>query len=154
MRTRWWGLGWLVGALCAAPLQARAQTYTASVVWQPDAGGAAAGYHVYTRTLDAGLPAPAPDGTMSYLVADLDATVAHAFVVTAYASDGSESAFSNEITVAAQVTTTTTTTTTTTLPGTTVPPPWADQDIGAVGLPGSARWASGTFTVTGSGADI
>jgi hypothetical protein len=155
-------LGWLVGALCAAPLQARAQTYTASVVWQPDAGGAAAGYHVYTRTLDAaygapldaGLPAPAPDGTMSYLVADLDATVAHAFVVTAYASDGSESAFSNEITVAAQVTTTTTTTTTTTLPGTTVPPPWADQDIGAVGLPGSARWASGTFTVTGSGADI
>jgi hypothetical protein len=159
MRTRWWRLGWLVGALCAAPLQARAQTYTASVVWQPDAGGGVAGYHVYTRTLDAaygapldaGLPAPAPDGTMSYLVAGLDATVAHAFAVTAYATDGSESAFSNEITVAAQVTTTTTTTT---LPGTSVPPPWADRDIGAVGLPGSASWASGTFTVTGSGADI
>src|SRR5579875_2245649 len=165
MRTRWWRLGWLVGALCAAPLQARAQTYTASVVWQPDAGGGVAGYHVYTRTLDAtygapldaGLPAPAPDGTMSYLVAGLDATVAHAFAVTAYASDGSESAFSNEITVAAQVTTTTTTTsttTTTTLPGTSVPPPWTDRDIGTVGLPGSASWASGTFTVTGSGADI
>jgi hypothetical protein len=160
MRTRWWRLGWLVGALCAAPLQARAQTYTASVVWQPDSGSSVAGYHVYTRTLDAGygapldagLPAPAPDGTMSYLVAGLDATVAHAFAVTAYASDGSESAFSNEVTVAAQVTTTTTsTTTTTTLP---LPSPWSHQDIGAVGLPGSATWTSGTFTVTGSGADI
>jgi regulation of enolase protein 1 (concanavalin A-like superfamily) len=35
-----------------------------------------------------------------------------------------------------------------------VPPPWVDQDVGAVGLSGSAWYASGTFTVTGAGADI
>jgi uncharacterized repeat protein (TIGR01451 family) len=35
-----------------------------------------------------------------------------------------------------------------------LPPPWLDQDIGAVGVPGSATYAAGTFTVKGSGADI
>jgi polygalacturonase len=33
-------------------------------------------------------------------------------------------------------------------------PPWQTQDVGAVGLAGSASHASETFTVTGSGADI
>jgi hypothetical protein len=35
-----------------------------------------------------------------------------------------------------------------------VPAPWVNQDIGAVGAAGSASYASGTFTVAGSGADI
>ncbi len=36
----------------------------------------------------------------------------------------------------------------------TVPPPWMPQDIGAAGVWGSAGYANGTFTVSGSGADI
>src|SRR5439155_8516285 len=35
-----------------------------------------------------------------------------------------------------------------------LPTPWADQDIGAVGVAGSASYASGTFSVAGSGVDI
>jgi PKD repeat protein len=38
--------------------------------------------------------------------------------------------------------------------GGTVPAPWLTQDIGPVGLTGSATYTSGTFTVEGSGADI
>ena len=35
-----------------------------------------------------------------------------------------------------------------------IPPPWAQQDIGAVGVPGGATFSSGSFTVNGSGSDI
>lgn len=35
-----------------------------------------------------------------------------------------------------------------------LPNPWVEQDIGAVGFPGNASYSSGTYTVTGSGADI
>jgi regulation of enolase protein 1 (concanavalin A-like superfamily) len=35
-----------------------------------------------------------------------------------------------------------------------LPSPWQDRDIGSVGLAGSASYSSGTFTVSGSGADI
>jgi fibronectin type 3 domain-containing protein len=35
-----------------------------------------------------------------------------------------------------------------------VPSPWVTADVGAVGAAGSASYNSGTFTVTGSGADI
>ena len=35
-----------------------------------------------------------------------------------------------------------------------LPLPWLDQDIGAVGLAGSATYSSGTFSVTGSGQEI
>ncbi len=35
-----------------------------------------------------------------------------------------------------------------------LPPPWAGQDVGAVGLPGSATYSSGAFGVHASGADI
>lgn len=37
---------------------------------------------------------------------------------------------------------------------TALPPGWTDIDIGAVGLAGSATYNNGTFTVSGSGADI
>jgi hypothetical protein len=39
-------------------------------------------------------------------------------------------------------------------PSSTLPSGWADSDIGAVPFPGNASYSSGTFTVTGSGADI
>lgn len=35
-----------------------------------------------------------------------------------------------------------------------LPSPWQSQDVGAVGLPGSADYVSGVFTLTGAGADI
>ncbi len=35
-----------------------------------------------------------------------------------------------------------------------LPPPWVQQDIGAVGVAGGAGYASGTFTINGSGSDI
>jgi regulation of enolase protein 1 (concanavalin A-like superfamily) len=38
--------------------------------------------------------------------------------------------------------------------GSALPSPWITTDIGAVGVAGSANFASGTFTVSGSGADI
>src|SRR5205085_5117831 len=37
---------------------------------------------------------------------------------------------------------------------TALPAPWTQQDVGAVGVAGSATFANGTFTVKGSGADI
>jgi regulation of enolase protein 1 (concanavalin A-like superfamily) len=37
---------------------------------------------------------------------------------------------------------------------TSVPPPWTDGDIGSVPFKGSAAYSDGTFSVTGSGADI
>src|SRR5262249_41464927 len=38
--------------------------------------------------------------------------------------------------------------------GNAVPPPWANQDVGATGLVGAASYSSGTFTVDGAGSDI
>ncbi len=38
--------------------------------------------------------------------------------------------------------------------GGSLPSPWQNQDVGSTGLAGSASYASGTFTVSGSGADI
>ena len=35
-----------------------------------------------------------------------------------------------------------------------LPSGWSTTDIGAVGATGSASYSSGTFTVTGAGADI
>jgi RHS repeat-associated protein len=40
------------------------------------------------------------------------------------------------------------------LAGTTLPAPWASQDVGSTGIAGSAGYSSGTFTVSGAGADI
>jgi hypothetical protein len=35
-----------------------------------------------------------------------------------------------------------------------LPSPWMNQDVGSVGIPGSASYANGAFTIDGSGADI
>jgi beta-galactosidase len=39
-------------------------------------------------------------------------------------------------------------------PGGALPSPWLNTDIGSVGLPGSATYCNGQFTISGSGADI
>jgi regulation of enolase protein 1 (concanavalin A-like superfamily) len=39
-------------------------------------------------------------------------------------------------------------------PGGSLPSPWVDTEVGSVGVAGSATYASGTFTVSGAGADI
>ena len=39
-------------------------------------------------------------------------------------------------------------------PGNQLPSPWTSQDIGAVGLAGSASYSNGVFTIKGAGADI
>src|SRR5262249_6739600 len=38
--------------------------------------------------------------------------------------------------------------------GGSVPSPWATQDVGPVGTPGSANFSNGVFTLQGAGADI
>jgi hypothetical protein len=106
-------LRWLVGLLAVGPAAAQTSTYTARVRWQPIPAPSVAGYRVYSgglsgafgSPLDAGKPAPAADGTMSFLVPGLDATVGHAFAVTAYTSDGQQSAYSNQLTLPASSTT-------------------------------------------------
>lgn len=123
------------GVVCAVvatvlPLvgTANAQTFAVRVRWLPSASPGVAGYRVYQRVLtgaygvpyDAGLPAPAVDGTLGYTVTGLETTVSYAFRVTAYAADGTESAPSNELVLAAS---TTTSTTTTTRPSTTTTTP-------------------------------
>jgi len=153
---------------------AEAAVFSARVHWAPSPTAGVTGYRVYTRAvggvwgapIDAGLPTPAGDGTLSAIVTNLDVTVAYGFAVAAYNTGGIESATSNEITLAALVTTTTTATTSTTTTTTsatstttTRPPiplssPWLHQDIGSVGLPGTAGLAGATFTIAASGADI
>src|SRR6266436_1980841 len=115
-------LRWVGGLFWVVPTLAQAVTFTAMVQWQPSTSPGVVGYHVYARTLtgtygapiNAGMPTVAGDGTMSSDVGGLDAAVGHAFTVTAYASDGTESALSNELTLPVQLTTTTTSSTTST----------------------------------------
>jgi len=115
-------LRWVGGLFWVVPTLAQAVTFTAMVQWQPSTSPGVVGYHVYARTLtgtygapiNAGMPTLAGDGTMSSDVGGLDAAVGHAFTVTAYASDGTESALSNELTLPVQLTTTTTSSTTST----------------------------------------
>src|SRR5437016_6349893 len=115
-------LRWVGGLFWVVPTLAQAVTFTAMVQWQPSTSPGVVGYHVYARTLtgtygapiNAGMPTLAGDGTMSSDVGGLDAAVGHAFTVTAYASDGTESALSNELTLPVGVTTTSTSTSTST----------------------------------------
>ncbi|MFN8544286.1 MAG: fibronectin type III domain-containing protein [Candidatus Binatia bacterium] len=117
-RAATWSLLWLLLGWATA---SDAATRSASVRWSPSASGSPAGYHVYVHAvgqaygapLDAGLPTPAGDGSLSYTVPDLDTAITYVFGLRAYAGDGSESALSNEITLTAVTSTTTTTTTST-----------------------------------------
>lgn len=124
-----WRWGWLVAILWVGP--AWGATYTARVRWRPSTDTRVTGYRVYTRLLvgvygtpqDAGLPTPANDGSMSFLVTGLDPSMAYAFSASDYTSTGLESPKSNELTLPVRTSTTTTTTPSTTVRSTTTTRP-------------------------------
>src|SRR5262245_34265885 len=112
MRTKAPGQVWRSGfgrlvviATLVVPAVASAAQYQARVRWMPGGTEPVAGYRIYQRTLggvygepiDAGLPAPATDGTFDHVWPNLDTALGYAFVVTAYLTDGTESLASNEL---------------------------------------------------------
>src|SRR5438093_9183421 len=129
MRTRIRALAALLSLVAGSPVAAAGTTASAQLRWQPSSSAGVVGYRIYTRALggtygppqDAGLPTPAPDGTLGFTITGLDAAIAYAFAVTAYASDGTESALSNELTLSITTTTLPSTTTSSTTM-TTAPP--------------------------------
>ena len=133
----------LLGILLATPALSGATNVR--VRWLPSPSSGVTGYRIWTRLptggygapVDAGLPAPAADGSIAAVLSNVDASTSHVFAVTAYAKGEPESAMSNEVTLAVKGGATTTTlpaatTTTTTLAGstttTTVPPACATED--------------------------
>jgi hypothetical protein len=115
---------WLGGGDTAdgAPLSARLR-------WQPSATSGVVGYRVYARPvggawgpgIDAGLPAAASDGTLSYDLGNLDTGTSWGVAVSSYLAGSVESPRSNELTLVAAQPTSTTTTTVTTVTTTTAP---------------------------------
>ena len=122
--------GWATGA-SAAPMSAR-------LLWQPSPAFGVVGYRIYMRTLsgsygppaDAGLPWPNADGTLDFIMANLDGATSYAFAVSAYDAKGVESGLSREVmllngtstsTTAPRTTSTTRMSTTTTTTVATVP---------------------------------
>ena len=77
-------------------------------------------------------------GSTSYVDSGLAAGATYYYVVSAVNSAG-ESGNSPEASVTF---------------GGALPSPWTQQDVGAVGIPGSATYSSGTFSIDGSGANI
>ena len=131
MRTASHALWALLCLVAGSPTAAAGATISAQVTWQPSTSSGVVGYRIYTRLLssiygapqDAGLPTPAPNGSLTFVITGLDATTDYAFAVTAYATDGTESGFSNELTLSATTPTTTLPTTTTSSSTTTTTPP-------------------------------
>ena len=99
------------------------------------ASPSAASYNVYRSASSGGPYTLVATGVIpsSYTDVGLSGSTTYYYVVTGVNSVG-ESVYSNEASAA--------------------PNPWATQDIGAVGVSGSATYYGGTYTVTGSGADI
>jgi len=100
----------MLGGLVVLPAAiGEAATYSARVRWRPSTSAGIAGYRVYKRkatggygtALDAGLPTPASDGTLSYVVRGLDSSTTYFFAVSAYRTDRRESVRSNELEVGA-----------------------------------------------------
>ncbi len=95
----------LVGALTLVALAAGAEAGGARVRWSPSPDPRVTGYHVYMRDVgapyatafDAGKPAPASDGNLSYTLSSLTTAPTHFFAVTAYTSTNLESGISGEI---------------------------------------------------------
>ena len=97
---------WLVTAICillSTPAQTRA--LDARVRWSPSTDTRVAGYYVYVREatkpygapMDAGAAQPAGGGTLDWLVTGLSSNTTYFMAVSAYTSDGLESALSNEL---------------------------------------------------------
>ncbi len=96
-----------LAAVLLAASAADAVTYGVRVRWSPSAGTTVAGYRVSVRAVsgaslpvvDAGLPAPGPDGALAAQVQGLDGRTDYAVTVTAYDGGGAESAPSNAIAI-------------------------------------------------------
>ncbi|CAI6083108.1 fibronectin type III domain-containing protein [Cohnella sp. JJ-181] len=82
-------------------------------------------------------------GATTYTATGLTASTAYSFTVKARDAAGNVSAASSALSV------------TTNAPApSSLPSPWLTQDIGSVGVAGSATYSGGVYTVNGSGADI
>jgi fibronectin type 3 domain-containing protein len=110
-----------------------------ALAWNASAG--AASYNVKRATVSGGpyTTAASPIST-NYTDTGLTNGATYYYVVTAVNSAG-ESGNSSEASATPQA-------------SASLPPPWVEQDIGSPSLAGSASYASGVFTVKGSGADI
>ncbi len=97
----------MVASVTLAPLAANAGPYAVRLRWAPSTDPNVVGYHVFvqngagnlTFALDAGRPTPAADGSLGASIGGLAPCMTHGFAVTAYRSDGTESAPSNELTL-------------------------------------------------------
>ncbi|MFC4600792.1 fibronectin type III domain-containing protein [Cohnella hongkongensis] len=94
------------------------------------------GYDVYRGATLAG----SSTGT-TFTATGLSPSTAYTFTVKARDAANNESAASNAVNV-------------TTDAAAALPSPWLTQDVGSVGVAGSAAYAGGAFTVNGAGADI
>ena len=140
-------LGWL-GLILMCCFTSTVFAGQVTLAWDasssPDVGGYKVVYGqssgAYTSEVDVGKQT-------SNTVANLDDSKTYYFAVRAYNTDKTvESANSNEVSKSFS--------TTTSSSSTTLPSPWIDMDIGNVGQAGSASYASGAFTLNGSGDDI
>jgi hypothetical protein len=84
-------------------IPACAAAYSVQLRWNAPADGTVAGYHLYVRAGNAPYGPPRdvaadgdPDGAFTTILADLAIEQTYTFAVSAYASDGRESARSNE----------------------------------------------------------
>jgi beta-galactosidase len=100
-----------------------------------------AAYNVKRSTVSGGpyTPIALAITVTNYTDSGVEACQSYFYVVTA-ANGGNESLPSDEASAS--------------VPGGPPPSPWLSADIGSVGLPGSASYCGGQFTISGSGADI
>jgi hypothetical protein len=92
-----------VGILLSTPAETRA--LDARLRWSPSTDTRVEGYYVYVREakqpygapIDAGAARPASGGTLDWVVSGLSSTITYFVAVSAYTSDGVESALSNEL---------------------------------------------------------
>ncbi len=111
----------------------------AAVAWDPSGG--ATSYNVKRSTAGGAFTTVAGSITgTSYIDTGLSPNTAYNYEVTGLNANG-ENIPATVIPI-------------TTPAANSLPAPWADTDIGAVGLAGSASCSGGVFTVTGSGTDI
>jgi hypothetical protein len=131
----------ILAALLLLVGDAASDAATLSAEWNPNSEPDLAGYVLsygsssghYTTTIDVG-------NRTTYSLS-LDAGQTYYFAVQAYNADGVISPYSSEVAYAIP-------------PSNGLPVPWQATDVGAVGLAGSAGYASGVFTVLGAGSDI
>jgi cellulose 1,4-beta-cellobiosidase len=132
------------GSVPPAPTGLTATTVASSQInlsWTASSG--ATSYNVKRATVSGGLYTTIATGVTgtTYNNTGLAASTTYYYVVSAVNSTG-ESPDSIEASATTQA------------GGGGLPSPWLTQDVGAVGVVGSATYSSGTYTVVGSGTDI